>query len=155
MKTLVNKNLPKLIHVSRPVAWQTLTFAVFNLLLGAALFTAQARALDFFIINDVMTPQFWGVVFFSIGLAKLFGYFTNNWTIMRYANIPALFTKLFWLIALVARQIETPSTNIFLILMFTALASLQIALYLHFPTNKEARRESPTGDLTIAKELIK
>lgn len=153
---LINDKLPRLKNVSRPAAWQILTFSIFNIFLGIALFTAQATTLRFFIVNDITSPQFWGIVFFSIGITKMFGYLTNRWNIMRYMNVPALFVKFFWLIALIARQIEQPGTNVFLILMFAALAALQVQLYLYFPTNREGKNgKTPVGTLTIAKEIIK
>lgn len=152
---LINRNFPRLKLVSRPTAWQVLTFSVLNILLGAALFTTHATASKFFIINNVTTLQFWGITFFSIGVISLFSYVTNRWWLMRIVNIPALFIKLFWLIALLSRQISEPGSNVFLILLFAALASLQMQLYLYFPTEKEANAATPVGNLNIPKEVLR
>ena len=155
MKALINKKLPKLIHVSRPTAWQVLIFAIFNVVLGISMLTSKAKTLELLIVNDLMTLQFWGYVYLVLGSLLFIGFFANSWNLMRFTNVAALFVKLFWVIGLTARQIETPDSNLFLIIMFSALAAQQINLVLFFPTNKEASDDVPVGSITIAKELIK
>lgn len=116
-----------------------LGFGIFNLLLGAALFAVRARTLDFFIVNDVFTEQFWGLTFVLVGIALMTGYITNHWTTMRVALLLGFALKLFWLLALSARQIEDLNTNVFLLLFFTMVAFVQVVTYVHFP-NKEKER---------------
>ena len=153
---IVNRNLPKLKHISRPASWNTLTFGVFNLLLGVALFSTSAYTLDeFFIVQSFFSEQFWGSAFFSVGVIMMLGYYLNRWVLMRQITVLALFLKFFWLTALITRQIQDPQSSTFLILMFGTLAVLQIGHYLYFPSVKEAKGGKPVGNLNIPKEMLK
>lgn len=131
-----NKTFPRLRKTDPAVSDSVLLFGVFNLVLGAGLFSELAHALDFFIINEVTTSQFWGLTFFLSGLGLLLAHWFNRWNIIKGFLLFCLFLKLVWLCALSARQIEELGTNIFLIMMFTALAGQQLSTYMRFPRYK-------------------
>lgn len=153
---IVDHSLPRLKNISRPAAWNTLTFGVFNLALGLGLLSTTAYTLtEFFIIQGFFNEQFWGVCFFIIGVIMLGAYFTNRWQTMRQINVLALFLKLFWLTALIYRQFDDPGSNTFLIFMFGALAVFQIGHYLYFPSVKEAKGAKPVGNINIPKEMLR
>lgn len=128
-----NIHFPRLTQVNGLLAAGVIAFSIFNLILGASLFTQVGRTTDFFIINDVFTHQVWGTTFFIGGVSLLLGYIMNWWTQMRYTILFLLFTKFMWMSALIVRQIQDPSTNILLLLFFTLATALQVAGYFYFP----------------------
>ena len=115
-------------------------FAGFNLLLGAALYCYQARTTDFFIVNEILTYQFWGAVFFVTGIAQLAGLVLNSYSGMRLSLITGFIVKLFWLTALAVRQFVELDSNMFLLILFSFIAYIQFWTYIHFPDEKRDRR---------------
>jgi len=129
--------LPRLNQVEPIISKMVVAFAVFNLVLGVGLYSLAARTLNFFIINDLFSEQFWGVLFFLTGVGLGVGYIINNWKLIRVTLVVGLTLKFFWLLALATRQIENFDTNIFLLLFFFFVAVTQFVIYLHFPDKKE------------------
>lgn len=129
-------HLPLLKKVNGLLNLGVIAFGWFNLVLGAALYSQSASTVDFFIINEVFTYQFWGIMFFVGGLSLLVGHLMNWWAVMRQTILFLLFTKFMWLAALLARQVDTPGSNIFLLLFFGLATVLQIGGYIYFPVYK-------------------
>lgn len=136
----MGNKLPKLNLVEPIISKAVLGFGFFNLILGVGLYSLSARTLNFFIVNDVFNEQFWGSLFFVNGVALLVAYLVNNWKAMRLGLLAGFTLKLFWLLALTARQIEDFDTNIFLLLFFAMTAYLQLVFYIHFPDKRKATR---------------
>lgn len=135
------KNNTPLLKVAEPIVSKlVLGFGIFNLLLGAGLFSLTARTLNFFIINDVFNEKFWGSLFFIIGLVFLVSYIVNSWSVMRFMLVFGFTLKVFWLLALGVRQLEELNTNVFLLLFFTFVAFTQFVVYLHFPDKIEVEK---------------
>lgn len=130
--------------------WFVQLFSVFNILLGVSLFLYFAKTSDFFIINSVFTYQFWGIAFFSTGVALVVGTIWNRWNIMKTTLLICLFLKLIWLIALIIRQINDSYSNIFLVLFFAALAVCQLIIYIHFPRKVKSSEGSTSNAPTRA-----
>ena len=114
-----------------------LGFGFFNLIIGLGLYTLAARTLDFFIVNDVFTEQFWGIVFILNGIVQLTGIALNNWRTIRIGLLTGFTIMLFWSLALGVRQIEKFDTNIFLLCFFVICMYVKLVLYIHFPDKKE------------------
>jgi len=140
MKQFISLEYPRLKDVNKAVSDSVCIFGFFNLALGIGLYSDIAQTLDFFIINDVFTHRFWGILFFTAGAALLTSLYFNYWRIMRTALVFCLFLKFIWIVALSFRQLEDPSTNIFLIMMFTTLGVQQVSTYLRFPEVKQWKK---------------
>lgn len=128
-----NAKYPRIKQVNGLLNLGVLSFGWFNLVLGASLFFQASSTNEFFIINEVFTYQFWGIVFFIGGISLLVGHLLNYWTWMRWTILGLLFTKFIWLTALISRQFTDPGSNTFLILFFGLITFLQIGGYLYFP----------------------
>lgn len=129
--------LPKLKTVDRSSSTSVLIFSFFNLVLGAGLYMGFAETKEFFIINELLTYQIWGIGFFLVGVLQLFFYLINRWDGIRMFFLAGFSLKLFWLIALAYRQVMHVDSNVFLLCMFTSLAALQLNAFIHFPRKKE------------------
>lgn len=116
-------------------------FAWLNIVLGILLYISSARTLEFFIVNNIFTPQIWGIIFFIIGISLLFSYIFNIWKAMRGLMLLGFTIKLFWLLALLVRQIQSFDSNSFLIVLFFMLAYLQFWAYVHFPESVKRKTE--------------
>jgi len=141
----MKNKLPRLNFFEPIISKVVLGFGIFNLVVGAGLYLLAARTLNFFIINDVFTEQFWGSLFFINGIILLLAFWANNWKVMRMGLLAGFTLKLFWLLALVVRQIEDFDTNIFLLLFFSMTAYLQLVAYIHFPDKRKVSKWTPAG----------
>ncbi|WP_139319475.1 hypothetical protein [Gordonia sp. CNJ-863] len=112
-------------------------FILLNLLLGPGLIIGIARTNEFFIINGVLTYQFWGALFLILGLAQLAAYVRNSLQLMRIFLLCGLGLQMLWCAALTVRQVEELDANVFLLLFFSLIAYFKFFVYLHFP-NKPA-----------------
>ena len=108
-------------------------FVVFNLILGAGLFSNVARTTEFFIINDVLTYQFWGILFFLNGLVQLYTLVRHNDRLIRISLMSGMILQTFWMIALAVRQIESFDSNIFLLIFFRIILYVKFGVYLYLP----------------------
>ena len=108
-------------------------FVVFNLILGAGLFSNVARTREFFIINEVFTYQFWGVLFFLSGLLQLYTLIKHNNRLIRISLMVGVILQTFWMIALVVRQIESFDSNLFLLIFFGIILYIKFGVYLYLP----------------------
>ena len=114
-----------------------LGFGIFNIIIGIGLFTLSARTLNFFIVNDLFTEQFWGIVFILNGIVQLTGIVLNYWKVIRVGLLTGFTIMLFWSLALGVRQLESFDTNIFLLCFFAICMYVKLVLYIHFPDKKE------------------
>lgn len=125
---------PSLRIVSPLAYWIILIFGVFNILLGTTLYLAldQKRfTASLIIVNDVFTFQFWGLLFVTIGLLKLFSLYRNNWKLARNTLLMGISVKAAWAIVLTIRTFVSPGT-LFLDFIWVALALIQITTYIFF-----------------------
>jgi len=112
-------------------------FVAFNLILGAGLFSNVARTTEFFIINDVFTYQFWGVLFFLNGLIQLYTLVHHNDRLIRVSLMGGMILQTFWLLALAARQFEEFNSNIFLLIFFGIILYINFGVYLYLPKRED------------------
>lgn len=125
---------PRLRSVSPLSWWTVLIMALFNLVLGSSLFFGvdQGRfTASLLIVNEFLTYDFWGVVFFSLGLVKLYSLFTNNWKLARSSLFIGVSVKAAWMVALTIRTIVSPGT-VFLNVLWITIALLQMGAYIWF-----------------------
>jgi len=138
MKERLKKQLrearPSLREVSPLSHWIVLIMAVFNVVLGTILYLAvdQNRvSAPLIIVNEVLTFKFWGVVFISLGLVKLWSLYVNDWALSRHTLLAGVSVKAAWAIALTVRSLTSPG-SIFLNLLWVTIALMQMACYIWF-----------------------
>lgn len=102
-----------------------------NVILGFGLFTLRARTMNLLVINDLMTYQFWGIVFGLLGVAMLLAYWVNSWTRLRQTLIVGVFLKSWWLAALTIRLLTGDYDNILLISIWGLLTYIQLATFIY------------------------
>lgn len=123
---------PAFRKVSPLVAKIVLIFGVGNVLLGAALATYQISLQNFAIVLGLTSYQLWGVVFFFLGVAMLWGYFQNEWLFMRKCLFVGVAVKTFWEVALIARYFAGGQDNPILLIIWSVLLAIQMAAYIDF-----------------------
>lgn len=125
---------PSLRSVSPLSWWTVLVMGLFNLVLGTSLFFGvdQSKiAPSLLIVNDILTYDFWGVIFFSLGLTKLYSLITNNWKLARSSLFIGVSIKSALMVALIIRTFISPGT-VFLSVLWAAIALLQMGAYIWF-----------------------
>lgn len=130
----IQKARPKLKSVTPLAHWIIVVYAVFNLLFGISLFFAidQSKiAASLLIVNDFFTYRFWGIVFISVGILKLFALKTNNWDLSRKSLLFGVSVKAAWALALIFRSITSPGTWLVTIIWF-ALVAIQVVTFIFF-----------------------
>lgn len=143
----IQKARPKLSVVSPMAYWIVLVMGWFNILLGLTFvlaIDATRFTASLIIVNDLLTFQFWGVVFMAIGILKLFSLRMNNWELARNTLFWGVSVKAAWMIALTIRTFVSPGT-IFLNLLWITIALLQIGCYIWFmPPSTEGYKQRRT-----------
>lgn len=126
---------PRLKEVSPLAASILLGYGVINILLGIGMlfYVNPSPEAVFAIVNSVVTFQVWGVVFILLGLAKLYGYFRNDWNFMKGLLVAGLSVKAAWAIALFIRFLDGGSILLLVIWLF--FAYVQLVTYIHFIPN--------------------
>lgn len=134
LKKQIQKARPRLKVVSPLAYWTVLIMAWFNILLGTSFLSLVDQAnfvSSLIIVNDVLTFQFWGVVFILLGFLKLYSLHANNWNLARKTLFLGVSIKAAWMIALILRVFITPGTFM-LTLLWVAIALLQMGAYIWF-----------------------
>lgn len=108
-------------------------FVAFNIILGIGLFSNVARTAQFFIINEIFTYQFWGVLFFVNGLIQLYTLIRHNDRLIRISLMSGMVLQTFWMVALAVRQFESFDSNIFLLTFFGLILYIKFGVYLYLP----------------------
>lgn len=131
IKQKIRQARPRLRDVSPLGASIVIGFGIMNVILGFGLFTLRARTMNLLVINDLMTYQFWGVIFGLLGVAMLLAYWINSWTRLRQALIVGVFLKSWWLAALSIRLLTGDYDNILLISIWGLLTYIQLATFIY------------------------
>lgn len=132
--TQLAKARPTLRIVSPLSHYFVLIMAVFNILLGLTLIYGIDRnrlSASLIIVNNIFSYTFWGVVFITIGLIKLYALKTNNWGLSRKTLLLGVSVKAMWAVALIFRIFLTPGT-VFITACWLCIAALQMACYIFF-----------------------
>lgn len=149
----LRKARPSLRSYSPLAYWDVLIMGIFNLLLGSSFLLAldQNRvSAPLLIVNDLLSYRFWGLIFISLGIIKLWSLKTNSWELARKTLFTGVSIKAAWMVALIVRAFVSPGT-IFLALLWVTIALLQIGAYIWFmpPESDEKhaliRRERRNG----------
>lgn len=141
LKREIRKARPSLRLVSPMSFWFIFVMGVFNLILGASLFFTidQGRvSAPLIIVKDFLTYQFWGVVFFVLGLVKLGTLKYNSWKWARRSLIFGVSLKSAWMVAFIIRVLTSPGT-VFLSLLWITVALTQMLCYIFFLPPQEMR----------------
>lgn len=130
----IQKARPRLKVVSPLSHWIMLVMATFNVVFGLSLFVAFDAgrvSAPLIIVNNLLTYQFWGVVFMLIGALKFYSLYTNNWNLARRTLIFGVSIKAAWAIALTVRAFVSPGT-LLVNFMWVALALIQMGTFVWF-----------------------
>lgn len=134
LKRELRKARPNLIRASPLSSWIIMVMAVFNLVIGVSFFFVADLgrfSAPFFIVNDLLTFEIWGIIFFVLGLIKAFSLITNNWGVARASLFIGVSIKAAWMVALTIRTVVDPGT-FFLNTLWIALALIQMGAYVYF-----------------------
>ena len=125
---------PRLRAVSPLAYWVMLMMAIFNILLGISLLfaiDADRVSAPLIIVNDIFNYRFWGAVFTSLGVAKLWSLHTNDWALSRHTLIMGVSVKAAWAIALTIRSFVDQGTML-VNLVWVTLALIQMGTHIWF-----------------------
>lgn len=144
LKHQIEKARPKLKVVSPLAYWVVLVMGWFNIILGTTFIIgidATRFTAPLLIVNEILTFDFWGVVFIMIGIIKLYSLKVNNWKLSRSTLFLGVSVKGAWTIALTIRSFISPGTLLLNILWVT-VALLQIGAYIWFmPPSAESYKQ--------------
>lgn len=138
----LRKARPKLRYYNPQAWWTILVMAWFNLILGLSFITAIDESKitnSFLIVNDVLTFKVWGLIFISIGVAKLYSILSNRWELARSTLFVGVAVKAAWAVALIIRTLISPGT-VFIDLLWITVAMLQMGAYIFFVPPNIGRR---------------
>lgn len=144
----IKKARPRLSLISPLVSKIIIGFIVMNLLIGFSLISKVGYITNGLVIapNELIF-QMWGVVFVLLGITKLYAYIKNNWQMLRYILVVAVFIKLIWAIALTVRYITGEFDNPFVLIIWIFITHVQAMAYIHFmPTQKQSRENRGVDD---------
>ena len=110
----------------------TTGYAVFNLFLGTGLLFQKARTVEFFIVNDFISYQVWGMIFIILGILMGSALISNSWRLTRWTLIVGIFLKIWWLLALIVRDVFQDGNNSMLLIIWAFITFVQIMLFVNF-----------------------
>lgn len=125
---------PKLKVVSPLAHWIVLVMAWFNIILGISLYFGVDEhriTASFLIVNELLTFDFWGILFLALGLIKLFSLYSNNWKLARTSLFLGVSVKAAWAVALTIRTFISPGT-VFVNILWVTIAMMQMGAYIWF-----------------------
>lgn len=139
IKKMIKEVRPKLKVVSPLAAAIMFGYGVINLFLGIGLFFYVNPSPDseFAVITPYTPFEVWGVIFFLIGLFKLFTYYRNDWVNMRRSLILGVLIKSIWFFALFIRWLD--GSSIILLVVWGFFMYVQIVTFRHFIPNVKQR----------------
>lgn len=146
LKKQIANARPSLKMVSPVSYWFIMLMGLFNLFIGTAFMFALDPDTDdatFRAITQFIPFGVWGILFFTLGVAKLYSLFTNNWILARYTLLTGVIFKSGWGVALTIRTFDQPD-NAFLNATWIALAITQIICYIYFLPPTEPHK--PSGE---------
>lgn len=123
---------PSLRKIAPISAAMTVGFSLFNIVLGTGLLFQKARTIEFFIVTDFLNYQVWGLIFIVLGIAMGGSLIVNSWRGTRWVLIFAIFLKLWWLLALIVRDVFHGGNNSMFLVLWGFITYVQIMLYVHF-----------------------
>lgn len=132
---------PSLRAVSPVSFWFIMLMGLFNMFIGAAFIFALDPDTDdvtFRAITQFIPFGVWGILFFVLGVLKLWSLKTNNWWLSRHTLLLGVVMKSSWAVALTIRTFIHPD-NAFLNATWVALTITQIVCYIYFLPPTEPR----------------
>jgi hypothetical protein len=129
----ISKARPRLILASPLTAFICWGYAGINLMLGTGIFFFYAPTGRLTVV-DWVPVDVWGLIFFGMGLAGLYGLVRNSWDLIRRMQLMGLVVKAWWAIALVLRCIEDPRT-VLITTVWLFFAYVQFGAYMFFLPN--------------------
>ena len=125
---------PSLRMVTPQSFWFVAAMGVFNILLGLTLMFGIDKSrlsASLIIVNEFTSYAFWGVLFITLGVLKLYSLYSNNWWLSRKTLIFGVSIKAMWSVALIFRIFISPGT-VFITLCWLCIAALQMICYIFF-----------------------
>lgn len=123
---------PRLRSIAPMSSSLTAGYAIFNLVLGTGLLFQKARTVEFFIVNDFISYQVWGMIFIILGILMGSAPIGNSWRLTRWTLIVGIFLKIWWLLALIVRDVFQDGHNSMLLIMWAFITFVQIVLFVNF-----------------------
>lgn len=123
---------PRLRSIAPMSSSLTTGYAIFNLVLGTGLLFQKARTVEFFIVNDFISYQVWGMIFIILGILMGSALISNSWRLTRWTLIVGIFLKIWWLLALIVRDVFQDGHNSMLLIMWAFITFVQIVLFVNF-----------------------
>lgn len=105
-------------------------FAVVNILLAFGMFFFVKPTVPIAVAN-ILSYQAWGLVFLALGAAMAYTLVQRRWWTLRRVELACVLVKAIWLVALLLRCLETPST-VLITVVWGFLAYIQAVLYVFF-----------------------
>ena len=138
---------PKLSLVSPLVSKIIIGFIVMNILLGISLIAKLGYITNGLVIApNEFVFQLWGGVFIVLGITKLFAYLRNNWQMLRYILVIAVFIKIIWMLALIVRYATGEFSNPFLLIIWVFITHVQAMAYIHFMPTPTIQKGAEDAD---------
>lgn len=120
---------PSLRHVAPLTFFNSVGFALFNLVTGILFFFFPVTN---FVIVGIISLKLWAILFASLGLVFLFALWSNNWQVTRRMHLLGIFVKTAWLMELVARLPTRGYAGLVLVFVWGLLIYLQFITYVYF-----------------------
>lgn len=143
----LNEFTPRLRGLAPLTFWTTFVFATLNFFIGISLFVqfdASRLSSSLIIVNDILTYQFWGVVFFVLGIAKYYALYSNRWNLTKRLMLTGVAVKAAWTIALIIRVLVSPGT-ILVTFLWVALAAIQVFTVIFFVPSLHIEKQLEEG----------
>ena len=143
----LNEMTPRLRGLAPLTFWTTFVYASLNFLIGISLFTqidAHRISAALLIVNDILSYQFWGIVFFALGIGKYYGLYANKWNLTKRLMLTGVAVKAAWAISLIVRAFVSPGT-VLVALLWVALAVIQVFIVIFFVPSLHIEKQLEEG----------
>lgn len=143
----LNEFTPRLRGLAPLTFWTTFVYASLNFLIGISLFVAidaSRVSAPLLIVNDILSYQLWGVIFFAMGVSKFYALHANKWNLTKKLMLTGVAVKAAWAIALIFRALTSPGT-ILISLLWVALAVIQVFVVVYFVPSLHIEKQIEEG----------
>lgn len=124
---------PRLKDVAPQTFWFSIGFAIFNLVVGIALF--NTTILTSLQLVGVIPLKIWALMFMAHGVYMLIALAMNDWKITRFIHLAGLLIKSAWWMELLAATVAGRSP--FLLFIWSLLLFLQAVVWIYFTPRLE------------------
>lgn len=138
----LNQARPLLFKVAPLTATICWIYVFINILLFFSFFFYHRPIIKLLIVNNVLTFQFWGVLFLAVASFGLYSLLTNHWNRIRRALLAGIVVKMAWLTTLIIFTAHNFRQGIFITILWGFFAAIQAATYIFFLPEITAGRDN-------------